>query len=149
MEISDIEETTFRKETFKVHVRYSICVDTGEQFTTTEQDELFCNELYNQYRERHGFPYPDEIRSIRERFCLNYTQISKIMGFGINQWKQYEDGNVPSESNAKLILAVSSKEGMKKMAMSSSSEFNETEFNKIICAIDSAKEEDENFTLDA
>lgn len=141
-EICDVEEKIFRKEKFPVHIRFYTCVDTGEEFTTTEQDELFCNELYNQYREKHGFPFPDEIRSIRERYGLNYTQISKIMGFGINQWKQYEEGNVPSESNAKLILAASSKEGMKKMAQSSKAQFTDAELKRILSAIESVPEDD-------
>lgn len=35
-EVSTIEEHEFRKEKFSVHVRYYICEDTGEKFTTTE-----------------------------------------------------------------------------------------------------------------
>ena len=141
-EVCDVEEKVFRKEKYDVHVRYYICEDSGEEFTTTEQDELFCNELYNKYREKHGFPFPDEIRSIRERFGLNYTQISKIMGFGINQWKLYEEGNVPSESNAKLILAAKSKDGMKSMVDSSISEFSKAEANRIYRAIEAICEDD-------
>ena len=140
-EVCDVEEKTFRKERYSVHVRYYICDDSGEEFTTTEQDELFTNELYNQYRVRHGFPFPDEIRSIRERYGFNYAQISKIMGFGINQWKQYEEGNVPSESNARQILAAGSKDGMRNMVWASRSEFTQDELAKIYEAIESSQED--------
>ena len=139
-EVCDVEEKTFRKEKYPVHVRYYVCEDSGEEFTTTEQDELFCNELYNKYREKHGFPFPDEIRAVRENYGLNYTQISKIMGFGINQWKQYEEGCVPSESNAKLILAAGSKNGMKSMVQSSIAEFTQTEYAKILKSIEAVDE---------
>ena len=47
-EVSTVEEHEFRKEKFSVHVRYYVCEDTGEKFTTTEQDELLFNELYSQ-----------------------------------------------------------------------------------------------------
>ena len=40
-EVSTAEEHEFRKEKLSVHVRYYVCEDTGEKFTTTEQDELF------------------------------------------------------------------------------------------------------------
>ena len=52
--VEDTEVQTFRKEKYSVHVRYYVCKDTGEQFTSEEQDEQLCNELYNQYRIRHG-----------------------------------------------------------------------------------------------
>ena len=53
-EISTIEVKEFRKEKFSVHVRYYVCEDTDEQFTTTEQDTLQFNDLYGQYRIKHG-----------------------------------------------------------------------------------------------
>ena len=52
--VEDTEKQTFRGEEYTVHVSYYICKDTGEQFTTEEQDERFCDELYSQYRVRHG-----------------------------------------------------------------------------------------------
>ena len=62
--VEDTEVQDFRKERYTVHVRYYECKDTGEQFTTEEQDEQLCNELYNQYRVRHGIPFPDEIKKL-------------------------------------------------------------------------------------
>lgn len=137
-EVFDVEEKEFRKEKYRVHVRYYMCVDTGEQFTTAEQDELFCNDLYSQYRNTHNMPFPDEIKSIRERYGLNYAQLSKIMGFGINQWKSYEEGNVPSESNAKLILTVRRKDGMMRLLKESRPSFEDREYARIVSRIESA-----------
>ena len=91
-EVSTIENHEFRKERFSVHVRYYVCEDTGERFTTTEQDELLFNELYSQYRVKHGIPFPEEIKNVRIHYGLNYQQITKILGFGVNQYAQYEKG---------------------------------------------------------
>lgn len=63
-EVNTMEEVVFRGEKFLVHVRYYVCEDTGEQFTTTEQDTLQFNDLYSQYRIRHGIPFTDDIRNI-------------------------------------------------------------------------------------
>ena len=111
-EVSAVEEHEFRKETYSVHVRYYVCEDTGERFTTTEQDELLFNDLYSQYRVRHGIPFPEEIKHIRNHYGLNYSQITRILGFGANQYAQYENGQIPSESNGKMILAIQKKEAM-------------------------------------
>ncbi len=143
-EVFDVEEREFRKEKYLVHVRYYLCEGTGEQFTTTEQDALFCDDLYSQYRNAHNIPFPDEIRAIREHYGLNYAQMSRIMGFGINQWKQYEDGTVPSESNARLILAVREKEGMLRVLESCRSSFEEKEYLKIVSRIEASAEGCEN-----
>lgn len=132
------EEKEFRKETYRVHVRYYICEDTGEQFTATEQDTLFCNDLYSQYRNRHDIPFPDEIKSIRERYGFSYVQMSRLMGFGINQWKQYEEGTVPSESNARLISTARSKSGMRMLLENSRSAFDEKVYLKMLSKIDSS-----------
>ena len=73
-EVHDVEKKTFRGEKYTVDVCYYQCEDTGEQFTTTNQDSLWTNELYSQYREKHGIPSPQEIMSLREKYGLMATR---------------------------------------------------------------------------
>lgn len=134
-EVSTVEEHEFRKEVFSVHVRYYVCEDTGERFTTTEQDELLFNELYSQYRANHGIPFPEEIKTIRLRYGLNYQQMNKILGFGPNQYAQYEKGQVPSESNGKLLSAAMNRQFMLHLLEDSRAEFSEEEYNKVYQSI--------------
>ena len=134
-EVNTVEEHEFRKDKFSVHVRYYVCEDTGERFTTTEQDSLLFNELYSQYRVNHGIPFPEEIKSMRQRYGLNYQQITKILGFGANQFAQYERGQVPSESNGKMLSAAMNRPFMLHLLEDSRAEFDEDEFNKIYQAI--------------
>lgn len=130
-EVSTVEEHEFRKETFSVHVRYYVCEDTGEKFTTSEQDELLFNELYSQYRVNHGIPFPEEIRAIRQHYGLNYQQMSKILGFGSNQYAQYEKGQVPSESNGKMLSAMMNRQFMLHLLEDSKAEFSDEEYQKV------------------
>lgn len=134
------EVQTFRGEEYTVHARYYECKDTGEKFTSEEQDEqLFC-ELYNQYRVRHGIPFPEEIKATRERYGLSCQQMSTIVGFGQNQWGQYENGKMPSESNGKSIAAIKNRNCMLTMLEASKNEFDERTYtkikNSILCAPD-------------
>ena len=140
-EIFTTEVQEFRKENYTVHVRYYVCEDTGEKFTTTEQDELAFNELYGQYRVRHGIPFPEEIKATREKYGLSLAAISKILGFGINQYANYENGQVPSESNGKMILAAKNKSFIISLLDSSREQFTEAEYMKIRNSILSAPEE--------
>lgn len=96
----------FRKETFKVVFQYYQCEDSGEQFTTTALDEVNMNQVYNQYRDRLNIPFPDEMIRIREKYGLSAARMSEILGFGVNTYRQYEAGEMPSLANAKLISMV-------------------------------------------
>lgn len=130
-EVHDVEEKTFRGEKYTVDVCYYQCEDTGEQFTTTDQDSLWTNELYRQYRERHGIPSPQEIKSLRESYGLSRTQLSRMLGFGINQLKNYEDGQVPSESNGKMLKIVSNPLTMMNLLEISHNEFQASEYDRV------------------
>jgi putative zinc finger/helix-turn-helix YgiT family protein len=96
----------FRKETFKVVFHFYKCEDSGEQFTTTTLDEVNMNQVYNQYRDKFNIPFPDEIIRIREKYGLSAAKMSEILGFGVNGYRQYESGEMPSIANAKLIQMV-------------------------------------------
>ena len=146
-EISTVEQHEFRNEQYSVHVRYYVCEDTGERFTTTEQDELLFNELYSQYRVNHGIPFPEEIKSIRLHYGLNYQQITKILGFGINQYAQYEKGQIPSESNGKMLSAIMNRQFMIHLLKDSRAEFDENEYSKVLQSILASEAMPENEAL--
>ncbi|MBI3234857.1 MAG: DUF4065 domain-containing protein [Bacteroidetes bacterium] len=93
----------FRKETFEIVFHYYHCEDSGEQFTTTSLDEVNMNQVYNRYRDQFNIPFPDEIIRIREKYGLSAAKMSEILGLGINSYRQYESGEMPSMANAKLI----------------------------------------------
>ena len=96
----------FRKEKFEIVFHYYKCEDSGEQFTTMALDEVNMNQVYNQYRDKFNIPFPDEITRIREKYGLSAAKMSEILGLGINSYRQYEAGEMPSVANAKLIQMV-------------------------------------------
>lgn len=93
----------FRKETFEIVFHYYKCEVSGEQFTTTALDEVNMNQVFNQYRDKFNIPFPDEIIRIREKYGVSAAKMSEILGFGVNSYRQYEAGEMPSVANAKLI----------------------------------------------
>lgn len=94
----EVSELAYRKETFKyVHLYYE-CDETKERFTTTELDEVNIGQIYNQYRAKYGIPFPDEIASLRKQYGLPAIKMSRILGFGDNQFRLYENGDMPKRS---------------------------------------------------
>lgn len=104
--IREERELTFRKEEFTyVHHAYQD-EETGELFTTTELDELNIIQVYNQYREHNNIPFPEQIQKIREQYKVSARKMAQILGFGVNSYRNYENGEVPSVSNARLIQSA-------------------------------------------
>lgn len=127
-----LEKMEFRGEEFLVHGQYYRCKDTEEKFSTEEQDTATLNDLYSQYRIKHGIPFPDEIRAIRQRYRMNYSQIGKLLGFGVNQWAKYEAGQVPSESNGRLISALRRKDATLSLLKDLKELFDKPEYEKMM-----------------
>lgn len=99
----DTISLTFRKEEFEVVNQYYLCEESGEQFVDVRLGDLNQQLLHNAYRAKHNLPFPEEIRAIREKYSLSAVKMSEILGFGVNSYRQYEAGEVPSLSNGRLI----------------------------------------------
>ncbi len=97
------EDLTFRKELFNVTYPSFYCTDSKQYFTTTEFDTVKMRQVYNQYRDKYNLPFPEEIKEIRAKYGLSATKMSEILGFGVNSYRNYENGEVPNQSNANLI----------------------------------------------
>ena len=76
--MQESRELIFRKEKFTYVAHYYVCVDTEEQFTTTELDALNINQVYNQYRVKYGIPFPDEIAEIRAFYVIGIQNVRDI-----------------------------------------------------------------------
>lgn len=99
----------FRKEHFEIVRELYVCDTTGMEFSTEDQDQRAFQEVYRQYREKYKIPNPNEIRNLRERYGLTSTKMSLILGMGINQIHKYEEGEIPSLSNSRLLIASKDK----------------------------------------
>ncbi len=130
--------TVFRKEEYS-YIHTGIIDEDGETWTTTDLDEANIFQVYNQYRERHGIPFPDEILGIREHYGLSAAKMAQILGFGINQYRMYEDGEVPSISNARTIIAACEKAVFMSFIEASKPEMGEQEFLRIKKKVDAVE----------
>ena len=133
----EVRTTTFRKEEYS-YIHTGIIDADGEMWTTTEMDEANIFQVYNQYRVRHGIPFPDEISGLREHYGLSAAKMSQILGFGINQYRMYEDGEVPSVSNGRTIIAAREKDVFMSFVEASKSDMTEQEYQRIRKKVEAA-----------
>ena len=100
----------FRRESFEIFEQRYRCQETGHVFYTPVLDQLNLAQVHNQYRSRNQIPFPKEIRAIRELAGLPASKMSEILGFGVNGYRQYEQGEMPTQAHAKLIQLAANPE---------------------------------------
>ena len=106
----------YRGELFTYTAHYYRCEESGERFTTTSSDTEDMEQVFRQYRQRHNIPSPDEIRSIRMKYGISTSRMSRILGLGANQYRLYESGEMPSLSNARLIQLAAIEDNFKSLS---------------------------------
>lgn len=108
MELKRTKSTLhFRKEPFEIVYHSYVCVDSNEEFEDDRLTTLNMQQVTDQYREKHNIPFPEQIKAIREGYGLSAARMSEILGLGINTWRLYENGEVPTVANARLIQLIS------------------------------------------
>lgn len=133
-------ELIFRKERFQYIYLYYQCEDTEEKFTTTEIDDINLSQVYNQYRIKYGIPFPDEIKHVRKMYELSASKMSEILGFGDNQYRLYENGDMPSEANGKIISSIKEPSIFKVFVENAKHQFDSKEYEKILVKLNRAIE---------
>ena len=124
-------EIEFRGDKFTVAFPFYRCPDTGEQFTTTESDGIWYNQMSNKYRKKYGIPYQDEIKGLRAWYGLSAAKMSLVMGFGPNQWRKYEHEEIPNVSNGRLIRSAMNPQVMLSLVESAKECMDRYEYDKV------------------
>lgn len=143
--VYDTREWNFRGEVYQYTHAAWHCEDTGEEFSTDDMDDAGFLQVTNQYRRKYGIPHTDEIVAIRERYGISAAKMSSILGFGTNQWRLYETGEVPSVSNGRMIQSIKDPEVFLGYVRSSRLLLDEKEYNKISARIAAIGERDEKY----
>lgn len=132
-------QLTFRKEAFSYTYLFYECDATKQRFTTTELDEVNINQVYNQYRVKYGIPFPDEIKAIRGKYSLPASKMAEVLGFGDNQYRLYENGDMPSEANGKVLASIRNPYCFKEFVKNARHQLDDKEYSKILEKIENAQ----------
>lgn len=130
--ICEEKETTFRKEKFS-YINQSYWDEESQMsFVDEVLETANINQVYNQYREKHNIPFVEEIKDIRKKYGLPANKMSAVFGFGVNQWRLYEEGEIPSSSNSLLIHSAKHPQFFLRMLQERKSEFSEKDYEKFL-----------------
>jgi len=134
----------FRKSNYEIFEHYYECETTHNEFTTSVVDSLNLSQVYNQYRDKHGLPFPNQIKNIREQYGVSARKMSEILGLGANSYRLYEQGEVPSVGNGRLILAAEDPREFKKFLIASEELIDTREFTKLCDRVESLMDSDQS-----
>ncbi len=122
----------FRTEEIRILEHRYRCLDTREVFYTPDLDRLNLAQIQNQYRAMHQIPFPVEIRRIREQYGVSAARMSEILGLGINSYRQYELGEIPTLANAKLIRLAANPDRFSEFVHDKHGTFSPRQMDKIL-----------------
>ena len=138
----------FRGEQYEYEHIAWLCEASGEQFTDDESDTAGFVQVTNQYRAKYGIPYTDEIIAVRQRYGISAAKMSLILGIGINQYRLYEQGEVPNVSNGRMIRSIMNPKVMLEMVESSKNELSVSEYEKIISKVQAIIASSETYKME-
>lgn len=121
----------YRKESFEIWEHFYLDPQNGETYTDSKLDEINLNQVLNQYRALHHIPFPAEITQLRKMYALSAPKMSEILDFGINTYHQYEQGEMPSLANAKLIRLAENPETFLQFVQEKQNTFSAKNFQKL------------------
>lgn len=97
----------------------------------TSYDYLNAIQLENQYREYHSLPFVEDMVSLRAIYGVSGRKISEILCLGANVYKAYENGEIPSLSCGRLLMAIFDPDTYMRFLQLSRNRFSESEFSTL------------------
>lgn len=135
---TEMKKLEYRKEKFSICFHFYKCVDSGEEFTDTESDELNIAQVHNKYRSKFGIPFVEEIKAIREQYGLSAAKMSEVLGLGVNVYRQYEGGEIPSVATGRLIRLAKDPQEFRKLLDISQGAFEPHEYDRVLRKVNQA-----------
>ena len=129
--MEEIREVKYRGEMYSYVHHFYRCDKTGIDFTTTELDDESVGQVYSQYRRKYNIPFPEELTATRKKYGLSAAKMSEILGMGINQYRLYVDGEMPSLAVGKLLKSIEDPYIFKRFLDNSVNQFSKKDFEQM------------------
>ena len=107
----------FRNDEFEVYEHFHKCLKCNYAFTNNETDRFNLSQVQNLYREKYHIPFPGQLTALRLGYGLSAAKMSGILGFGANQYRLYENGEMPTGGNATVLSMIVDPSEFKQLLM--------------------------------
>lgn len=113
--IRTTEGIDVRGEKIEVEITYYRCLDCGEEFEDPRSNDDPLDKAYREYRRRHSMTQPEEIKSLRKRYGLTQSEMSKLLGWGAVTLSRYENGALQDATHEKTLRLAMEPQNLSKL----------------------------------
>lgn len=131
-----MKKRKYRGETFEVYEHYYKCDKCSHSFTNEQVDNYNIQIVHNKYREKYSIPFPEQLKFIRESYGLSQTKMSEVLGFGPNQYRLYEAGDIPVGGNATVLSMIIDPKEFKNLLSKKQNLFSKIQLDSVFKKID-------------
>ncbi|MEN8906840.1 MAG: type II TA system antitoxin MqsA family protein [Clostridiales bacterium] len=83
-----------------------VCTSCNEDILVPEIENENLIRLYNEYRKKADFIFPDEIVKFRESYNISQRELVSILNWGKMTINRYENGSLPDESHNLVLKTI-------------------------------------------
>ncbi len=121
-----------RKEPVKVKVQYVRCTKCGDETVDSKLNVDALEPAYREYRKKHGFLQPEELRNWRKRHGITQGQLARLLGIGTATLSRYENGALQEEAHDRLLRLAMDPSNLEKLIQESGNIFDAARKTKLI-----------------
>lgn len=129
--MKEIRRKIYKVMNDEIEIEEMVDIVNGEVKYNRELEIENINKLYGIYRKKHNLLYPDEIKTIREKYKLTQEEFSIILGFNKITIRRLENGSLQSEEQDRIIRYINSVDNLIDMLNSNKFKIDKNEFNKL------------------
>ena len=133
------EEFMIYNEKIEVDSDVLICEECGEELFDETLDNKTILKVYQKFREKHRFLFPDEIKQIREQYGLSQRGFAKLLNWGDKTIFRYENGSLQDRAHDSIIKMLKDPENMRKYLNENELNISEKQKDRILKRIDDQK----------
>ena len=130
-------------ESIEVDAQILVCAECGEEFYCEELDNATLIRAYNEYRRRHKFLLPEEIKKIREQYGLSQRSFAKLLNWGDKTICRYENGSIQDKAHNSLLLFLREPENMRTYLTENEIVLDERQKAKLLDTVDKLEQDKE------
>ena len=100
------EEVNVKGELIKYKEENYYCSSCDAEFCNGEMEDNNLLKAKDEYRKKHNLLTSDEIRNIREKYCLSQSDLALILGWGEVTITRYETKEIQNENYDKILRRI-------------------------------------------
>jgi len=131
------ESLIIKGEEIIINAEYCKCDSCGDEVLIPGVNPDPFELAYREYRKRHGFLQPEEIRTWRRLHKLTQSELASLLGLGIATLNRYENGAIQNEAHEKLLRLIMDPSGYAKLLSHSSDIFSEAKRKELLETLES------------